>query len=60
MKTLITSMLTATALLSFSSCTTVENKPTPTTPYSTTTTTERSTVQRPSVGTTETKTTRTY
>ncbi len=59
-KALILSCLTAAAAMAISSCTTVV-EPTPAaTPKVTTTTTERNTLHHPSVGTTETKTTRTY
>ena len=61
MKTLMTSFLTVT-VMSMCSCTTVVETPkTVVQPLkTTTTTTERSTLNHPSVGTTETKTTRTY
>ncbi len=62
MKTLIMPSLAAAAVMSISSCTTVVETPkTPEPPSKiTTTTTERSTLNHPSIGTTETKTTRTY
>ncbi len=61
-KTLILSFLMAAAAIAISSCTTVVEPITPPAPNPkvTTTTTERSTLNHPSVGTTETKTTRTY
>jgi hypothetical protein len=61
-KALILSCLAVAAAMAFSSCTTVV-EPTKTvepSPRITTTTTERSTLHHPSVGTTETKTTRSY
>ncbi|MBC8126166.1 MAG: hypothetical protein H8M99_03315 [Gloeobacteraceae cyanobacterium ES-bin-144] len=62
MKTLILSFLTVSAVMLISSCTTVVEAPkTPEpSPNITTTTTERSTLNHPSIGTTETRTTRTY
>jgi hypothetical protein len=62
LKTLILSSLAASLGMSISSCTTVvETPPAPEpNPQVTTTTTERSTLHRPSLGTTETRTTRTY
>ena len=59
MKTLILTSLLAAAVYSVSACTTVETTPTPPVRTSTTTT-DRTAVQYPSGGTTETKTTRTY
>lgn len=63
MKTLISLSLATVAVLSTFACTTVETRPGPpvlSPVKTTTTTTERSTVQHPGVGTTETKTTRSY
>jgi len=59
MQTLILSCLAIAAFLSFSACTTVEDRPEPVV-HSTTTTTEESTIRHPVVGTTETRTTRSY
>jgi len=59
MKTLILSFLATAALLSIQACTTVVEKPVPAAPTTTTTTTEKGVVHHP-LGTTETKTTRTY
>jgi ABC-type Fe3+-hydroxamate transport system substrate-binding protein len=58
MKTLILSFLATAAVLSVSACTTVVETP-EAAPTTTTTTTEKATVHHP-LGTTETKTTRTY
>lgn len=61
MKTLILSSMAAATILSFSACTTVETTPAPAPSVRTsTTTTERSSVVHPTLGTTETRTTRTY
>ena len=57
MKTLIISCLAAASFLSFSACTTVEDRHPA---VSTTTTTEESTVRHPVSATTETHTVRSY
>ena len=59
MKTLILSCLATAAFLSFSACTTVEERHEPAM-HSTTTTTEESTVHHPVGATRETQTIRTY
>jgi len=62
MKTQIISFIGAVAVMSISSCTTVVETPVTPLPQPnvTTTTTERSSLNHPTVGTMETKTTRTY
>ena len=61
MKTLILSCLATAAFLSFSACTTVEDRHAHTpVVQSTTTTTEETTVHRPVSATTETRTIRSY
>lgn len=59
MKTLILTCLATAAFLSFSACTTVEDRHAPAV-HSTTTTTEETTVHHPVEATTETRTTRSY
>ncbi|MEQ1862751.1 MAG: hypothetical protein ABMA13_22755 [Chthoniobacteraceae bacterium] len=59
MKTLLLASLATAAFLSFSACTTVEDRHEPAT-HTTTTTTEETTTRRPVGGATETRTTRTY
>jgi uncharacterized lipoprotein YbaY len=59
MKSTILFGISAAAVLTFSACTMVETQPAPVM-RSTTTTTESNTLQNPILGTTETRTTRTY
>jgi hypothetical protein len=60
LKILILSSLAASSATLITSCTTVVETPAKPNPQVTTTTTERSSLHHPGIGTTETKTTRTY